>query len=93
MNYILSRKAEEDIISIYLHGLENFGDIQADAYHTKLQACFEFLAQNPLSANERLELSPPVRIHPVGVHIVIYQLIDAHNIFIIRVRHEREDWL
>jgi len=93
MNYILSRKAEEDIISIYLHGLENFGDIQADAYHTKLQACFEFLAQNPLSANERLELLPPVRIHPVGVHIVIYQLIDARNIFIIRVRHEREDWL
>ena len=31
MNYVLSRKAEEDIISIYLHGLENFGEMQADA--------------------------------------------------------------
>ena len=32
MNYVLSRKAEEDIISIYLHGLEHFGEMQADAY-------------------------------------------------------------
>ena len=42
MNYILSRKAEEDIVSIYLHGLENFGEMQADGYHSKLQACLRF---------------------------------------------------
>ncbi len=52
MNYVLSRKAEEDIISIYLHGLEHFGEMQADAYHSKLEACFEFLARNPLSTPE-----------------------------------------
>jgi toxin ParE1/3/4 len=93
MNYVLSRKAEEDIISIYLHGLEHFGEVQAEAYHSKLQACFEFLARNPLSTPERMELSPPVRIYPVGVHIVIYQITDSCDIFIVRVRHEREDWL
>ena len=93
MNYVLSRKAEEDVISIYLHGLEKFGEMQAEDYHLKLQLCFEFLARNPLSTPERFELSPPVRIHPVGVHIVIYQIIDSQNIFVLRVRHERENWL
>ena len=68
VNYILSRKAEEDIVSIYLHGLENFGEMQADVYHSKLQACFEFLARNLLSTPERMELSPPVRLHPVGIY-------------------------
>ena len=93
MNYVLSRKAEEDIISIYRYGLENFGEVQADAYHEKLQACFEFLARNPLSTPERFELSPPVRVYPLGRHIVIYQIIDSSCILIVRVRHEREDWL
>src|SRR5690554_156663 len=93
MGYILSRKAEEDIISIYLNGLENFGELQAAKYHARLEACFEFLARNPLAAPERLEISPPVRVHSVGVHIVIYQIIDTGDIFIIRVRHEREDWI
>ena len=93
MGYILSRKAEEDVISIYVHGLENFGELQAAKYHARLEACFEFLASNPLAAPERREISPPVRIHPFGVHIVIYQIIDTGGIFIIRVRHEREDWI
>ena len=73
MGYILSRKAEEDVISIYVHGLENFGELQAAKYHARLEACFEFLAHNPLA--------------------VIYQIIDTGGIFIIRVRHEREDWI
>ncbi|MBJ6137318.1 type II toxin-antitoxin system RelE/ParE family toxin [Marinobacter litoralis] len=93
MRYFLSRKAEEDIIAIYLHGLENFGEAQAAKYHAQLGACFEFLAQNPYAAAERVEISPPVRIHPIGVHIVIYQITDSGSVFIVRVRHEREDWV
>ena len=92
MKYFLSRKAEEDIIAIYLHGLENFGEAQAAKYHAQLEACFEFLAHNPYAAAERLEIVPPVRIYPIGVHIVIYHIGETGGIFIVRVRHEREDW-
>lgn len=92
MSYTLSVKAEEDIISIYLAGVEAFGLNQAERYHEQLERCFEFLADNPLAAHKRFEIVPPVRIHPTGAHIVIYRINAEGNIFIIRVRHGHEDW-
>ena len=45
-----------------------------------------------MAAHERSEIEPPVRIHPVGSHLVVYQ-VDAHgDVFVIRVRHAHEDW-
>ncbi len=93
MKYVLSRKAEDDLVGIFLDGIQNFGIAKANEYHSKLEASFEFLADNPLAAPERRELLPAVRIHPVGVHLVIYRLESSERLFIIRVRHSREDWL
>ncbi|MCH4564262.1 type II toxin-antitoxin system RelE/ParE family toxin [Halomonas sp. EGI 63088] len=92
MRYRLSRKAEEDIIGIFLIGVERFGMAQAERYHGQLEKCFRFLADNPLAAHERHEIMPPVRIHPVGAHLVIYRIEDDGGIFVIRVRHGHEDW-
>ena len=92
MAYILSRKAEEDIIGVFLSGVTLFGLEQAEHYHGQLEGCFRFLADNPKAARERIEISPPVRIHPIGSHIVIYRIVDADDVFIIRVRHAHEDW-
>jgi len=92
MRYILSRKAEEDIIGIFLTGVEQFGKNQAERYHEQLDKCFRFLAENPLAAHERFEITPPVRIHPVGSHLVIYRVEETGELFIIRVRHGHEDW-
>jgi toxin ParE1/3/4 len=92
MSYILSRKAEEDIIGIFLTGKEQFGQKQAERYHEQLDKCFRFLSDNPLAAHERLEITPPVRIHPVGSHLVIYRVEENGELFIIRVRHGHEDW-
>ncbi|MDP5142643.1 type II toxin-antitoxin system RelE/ParE family toxin [Rheinheimera baltica] len=93
MAYILSNKAEEDIIAIFVTGAEQFGLIQAQRYHQQLTTTFEFLSDNPQAAPVREELIPPVRLHPVGLHLVIYQLEDDNSIFIIRVRLAHEDWL
>ncbi|KGD65764.1 plasmid stabilization system protein [Alcanivorax nanhaiticus] len=93
MSYLLSRKAEEDIIRIFLTGSECFDRAQAERYHQQLEHVFQFLASNPEAAPERQEITPAIRIHPVGSHIVIYQVMDAGGIFIIRVRHKHEDWL
>jgi toxin ParE1/3/4 len=92
MNYVLSRKAEEDIIDIFETGIEQFGLSQAERYHEQLDQCFRFLAENPLAAHERFEITPPVRIHPVGSHLVIYRVEQNGAVFIIRVRHGHEDW-
>lgn len=92
MPYRLTRKAAEDIQEIYAFGAERFGVEGADSYHDLLERTFEFLARNPLAARKRLELFPPVRIHPVQSHLVIYQAEDDGSILIIRVRHGHEDW-
>ena len=92
MNYVLSRKAEEDIVDIFLFGAVRFGLEQAERYHDRLARCFDFLAENPLVARERTEISPPVRIHPIGAHLVVYRINDDGKVFIIRVRHAHEDW-
>jgi len=92
MSYRLSRKAEEDILQIYVTGVGEFGVNQAERYHAGLEQAFTFLANFPRAAPERPELSRGSRVHPYKSHIIIYRL-DGENIFIQRVRHGREDWM
>ncbi len=92
MGYTISRKAEDDILQIYIEGTERFGVTQAERYHQQLEEIFEFLAENPRAARERLEISPPVRFHPFQSHLVVYFVDEHEDIFIIRVRHSHEDW-
>lgn len=90
--YTLSRKAEEDVIDIFMYGVAQFGLQQAERYHDLLEKTFQFLAENPEAARERVEIMPPVRIHPIESHIVIYTVDESNDIFVVRVRHGREDW-
>jgi toxin ParE1/3/4 len=43
-------------------------------------------------ARERLEITPPVRIHPFRSHLIVYIVDDNNDVFIVRIRHEHEDW-
>lgn len=90
--YRLSGKAEEDIVAIFLEGAELFGIHQAEWYHDLLEKTFRFVADNPEAARERAEIVPPVRIHPIESHLVVYMVDDHGDVFVIRVRHRREDW-
>jgi toxin ParE1/3/4 len=92
MTYRLSRKAEEDIVGIFRQGVELFGTAQAERYHLDLQRTFELIAAHPLMARERTEISPPVRIHPHGAHIIVYLAEGSGDVLIVRVRHGHEDW-
>lgn len=91
MSYRLTQSAEADLVDIYLYGLTEFGALLADGYHEKLEAAFELLAEFPLLARERVEIDPPVRMHPVGSHLVVY-VTKGDEVLIVRVRHQREDW-
>jgi toxin ParE1/3/4 len=93
MSYSLSKKAEEDIIAIYLEGASQFGTRQADHYHQKLEEAFRFLADNPEAARQRTELNPPVRFHPFKSHIILYTANEKGEVFIVRIRHGHEDWI
>lgn len=89
----LTRAAADDLVAIFLDGLEQFGLLQADAYHEGLGAIFAFLADYPHSARLREDISPPVRVHPYKAHLVIYDIGDQGEVIILRVRHGREDWI
>ncbi|WP_262694707.1 type II toxin-antitoxin system RelE/ParE family toxin [Kordiimonas aquimaris] len=93
MAYKLSVKAEEDILHILLEGMRLFGPDQAEKYHVGLEQAFEFLAASPEAARERVEINPTVRIHPYGSHMIVYVIKPSGDVFILRVRHGREDWI
>jgi toxin ParE1/3/4 len=93
MSFRLTRRAEDDILGIYLYTAETFGAAQADAYHDRLEAAFWLIADQPYLARQRTEIDPPVRIHTCGSHIVIYTVSPDDNVLIVRVRHHgSEDW-
>ena len=44
-------------------------------------------------ARLRSELSPPMRVHPCGSHVILYVVDVERGVVIVRVRHGREDWM
>ncbi len=92
MAYRLAKTAAKDLRQIYVEGVRLFGPDQAAHYHAQLGAAFETLAAHPKLARERPEISPPVRVHSCGVHVVIYLAEAGGDVLILRVRHGREDW-
>jgi toxin ParE1/3/4 len=89
--YRLTNAAAEDVAAIFVRGAAEFGLAQAEKYHSGLERIFAFLAANPRAARERGEFSPPVRLHPFGVHIVVYRIV-GEDILVVRVLHGRQDW-
>jgi len=57
----------------------------------EVERVFKFLSHNSEAARERTEITPPVRVHPYGSHIIIYLIDSAEDVFILRIRHGRED--
>ena len=87
----LTRAAEEDVIHVYLESARLFGRLQADRYLDGLERAFDFVADQPLAARERREISPPVRLHVYGAHIIVY-LVEPDGVLILRIRHGHENW-
>ena len=63
-----------------------------DGTSEKMAQAFEIIAANPKIAREREEISPIVRVHPYGAHLIVYE-IDETTVFILRVRQHCEDWI
>ncbi|MDA0909698.1 MAG: type II toxin-antitoxin system RelE/ParE family toxin [Proteobacteria bacterium] len=82
--------ARQDLIEIWLYSFTAWGESQADKYLDDLEGILELLAQQPLICHERMDISPPVRIHHYAHHLIVYTIVDD-GINIIRVLHENMD--
>lgn len=91
MGYRLTDEADENMVDIFISGEASFGTRQAEKYFLVLHAKFQLIAENPMMARERLEISPSIRAHPHKSHMIIYR-IDGDEVVILGVRHAHEDW-
>ena len=93
MPFRLARAAADDLRQTYIEGIRLFGAGRAAEYHERLGEAFDALAAHPHMARKRLEISPPVRVHPCGSHVIIHLAEADGSVLILRVRHGREDWV
>lgn len=82
--------ARADLADIWRAGAAKWGWERADHYADGLFALFDLLIDFPGLASEHPEFAPPVRIHPIGTHLVIYRTV-GQGVEIIRVLHARQD--
>mgnify|MGYP003657383936 FL=1 len=87
---VIRPAAETDLSDIWHYGADTWGIEQADRYADGLFSLFDLLSDFPEMARERDEFSPPVRIHPSGVHLVIYRA-EGQGIEIIRILHAHQN--
>jgi len=88
-----SLAAEDDLLEIFLYGIEAHGLAQAERYKGRLDKSFQTLSESPGIARLRQEITPPVRVYPVQKHLIVYTIQeDGQTVFVLRVRHHRENW-
>ena len=87
--WVIRPAAEADLSEIWRHGAGDWGIGQADRYADGLFAVFDLLAEFPEVTRERGEFSPPVRVHPSGSHLVVYQR-EGQGVEIIRILHAHQ---
>jgi len=91
MKYRISRRADQDIVTLFLYGASEYGLEQAEQYQQGLGQALEFISENPRIARERPELHG-LRLYRYRAHVVVYA-IRTRNILIVRILHARQDWL
>ena len=89
--YRLYPKAIEDIESIYLYSMSEFGIKRTEDYILAIEASFRQLADDPLSARKCDYLRQNLRAFNVGSH-VIFLKITNYGITVIRVLHQSMDY-
>jgi toxin ParE1/3/4 len=91
MKYEISKKANEDIDSIWLHTLENWSQEQADRYYNLILNEIEYLTENFESGKSMGHVRKGYYAVKVKSHIVFYRKTNKNIVEIIRVLHQKMD--
>lgn len=92
MVYKISRKASEDIESIWLYTVENWSADQADRYVNLILDEIEYIAGVPTTGKRFDHIRKGYYCTKVKSHLIFYRIVPKQQtIEIIRVLHERMD--
>ena len=88
-----SRKAIEDLTSIWRYTVMTWSEKQADEYYKKLiSACNLLLSKSTVTSIKYDEIIPDLYGLHCGHHIIFYTSRPRANILIVRILHERMDF-
>jgi toxin ParE1/3/4 len=85
--YRLYQKAIEDLESIYLYSVAQFGIKRTDNYILDIEKTFQQLANNPEIARKCYYIRRNLRAITYGSHIIFFK-VTSNGIAIIRVLHQ-----
>ena len=89
--YFLTKKAVEDLSSIWQYTVHEWSEKQADRYYTMLVKCFHEIADNPKIGKNYGEVTPELFGLKVSRHIIYYRKLEDQSIEITRSLHGRMD--
>ena len=88
-----SRKAVEDLTSIWRYTVKTWSEKQADEYYNKLISACNLLLSKPVVMSKKYdEIMPDLYGLHCGHHIIFYTIRPQGNILIVRILHERMDF-
>ena len=90
MEYRLTPRARDDLISIANYTQQQWGTEQRNAYLIKLEQRFSWLAEYPRLGTHRPDSNKGYFCFPEGQHLVFY-LIKGKVIYIIGIPHKEMD--
>ena len=89
---ILSERAKEDLLEIYLYTLETWGEDQLPTYQNLMETAMQRIARNPFTPGSKAleEISQGCRTFRCGKHTLIYR-VQSSQVAIARILHESMD--
>ena len=87
-----TKKAVEDLTSIWNYTFKTWSEGQADEYYEMLISAYKrILTANPFPVRSYNEIAPDLYGIKAGHHLIFFKYIDDGNVLIVRILHERMD--
>lgn len=92
-NLKFSQQSSHDIDEIYLYGLVNFGEDQADFYSENIKnLMLKTLCDNPEIGRLDTRINPAIRRFDFESHVIFYDITET-EIVIMRILHASMDFV
>jgi toxin ParE1/3/4 len=86
--YRLTKRADKDLLAIYLYTVERFGQGQAERYTHDIKECFDLLVANPHMGRVADEIRKGVHRHEHAGHVIFFRE-DRQGLLVLAVVHRR----